>query len=112
MTFETYPKWIIVNRQIRMGNVSYHRDLCAKSEHEIVQGGGWFHINKDKKIILLYGTSEQFGSVSVQTILLAVAFDEKFQRKFDGYELQHSPNSHLKSTEYNLKTIDTIKYEK
>ena len=61
-----HPKFIIVSQPgkvkglLRMGMVSNHRDLVEG--YEKVHGGGWWMRDDEKKEIVLYGSSGDFGS--------------------------------------------------
>jgi hypothetical protein len=66
-------KWIInknsdrTRYDFRIGNVEFHREL-AEREIENVIGGGHWHLDKENKILYLYGKSEDFGRISIEQL--------------------------------------------
>ena len=62
-----HPKYIIVKTgedeyEFRFGYVEYHIDLLEdKSEIKDCMGGGMYSFKNDKKILLLFGGSSDFG---------------------------------------------------
>ena len=58
-------KFIIQNGRMRLGFVEYHSELLAdKKNRTLIAGGGRYAIFENEKVILFYGTSNEFGSVS------------------------------------------------
>lgn len=57
-----YQKFIITGDGVlRFGKVYQHRDLLEWGE-ECTYGGGLWHIDKERKALLLYGRSFAFGA--------------------------------------------------
>jgi len=60
-----YPKFIIVSQPkemkgyLRMGICINHKDLVIG--YEKVHGGGWYMIDEEKKSVVLYGSSGDYG---------------------------------------------------
>lgn len=59
-------KFVISNGEIFFATVSYHSEILKDNTKTI--GGGWWHWDEEKKIIYLYGTSSDFGSVTKEQI--------------------------------------------
>lgn len=53
-------KFIIVGGKFRCGYVVMHSDLLNPGE--VCQGGGMFYIDQEKKEVVLYGKSIDFGA--------------------------------------------------
>lgn len=97
------------------GVVEYHKELVGKNRtKEDVVGGGRWHWDKEKKTVLFYGKSWDFGSVSqeiLQTALQESYFAESFDRDtvflFSGREYV----SDALSDEHNLKTLTYERFD-
>jgi hypothetical protein len=70
-----HPKFIINDGMVVMGRVVAHRDLLK--DHRKTIGGGWWHYDKDYKIMYLYGTSVEFGSITEEQA--REAWDNSYQ---------------------------------
>lgn len=55
----SYPKFIINNGNLVLGNVEFHRELAR--DHKTTKGGGWYHLDKEAKKLYLYSESMDFG---------------------------------------------------
>lgn len=72
-----YPKFIIAARPgttggfLRMGMAYNHKDLVIG--YEKVYGGGWWSRNDEKKEIILYGSSGDYGSPKFSCLSMAPA---------------------------------------
>lgn len=60
-------KFIIRDDEFILGKVQFHADLTRKKDG--IKGGGWWKLDEDKKELLLYGVSSDFGSVSPEQII-------------------------------------------
>ncbi len=83
-------KFLIYDTEILIGRVGFHRDLLPPNFNmELIYGGGLFTIDNDKKTIVLYGESEQFG-VFCKTRALEFPFErdilQDYTRKIQRYE--------------------------
>jgi len=68
-------KYLIADAKFLMGDVEFHRDLLERNKgikEFKIAGGGWWHINTNKKSVYLYNTSDQFKSASLDEILAAL----------------------------------------
>ena len=67
-------KFLVVDDSFKMGfSVEYHRELLpSKSNYREIHGGGWFHISDSRKLVFLYGSSEEFGTASQERILASL----------------------------------------
>lgn len=54
------PKFIIENDMLIMGIVELHMDLVLTDDFS-VKGGGWWHNDKENKIIYFYSKSYDYG---------------------------------------------------
>lgn len=57
-------KFIIQGNTLKLGHVDFHREL-ANLQGEPIKGGGWFHIDMDRKNIYFYNESIDFGKVDL-----------------------------------------------
>lgn len=82
-----YPKFIIVSQPkemrgyLRMGMCINHKDLV--NGYEKVHGGGWFLRDDEKKSIILYGSSGDFGEPKL-------CFLDMIDRQFRDYSFWHA----------------------
>jgi hypothetical protein len=58
-----FPKFIIEDNLIILGQVKFHRELAK--DPSAVEGGGWFFIDSLRKEILFYGKSYDFGRFNI-----------------------------------------------
>jgi len=63
-------KWIIQDGNLRLGHVDLHKELKSKTGNA-VKGGGYWELDKEKKIIYLYGKSIDFGQCKLDDIINA-----------------------------------------
>lgn len=64
-------KFVLVNGSLRFSaSVEFHQEL-VKDNREC-NGGGYWYWDKEKKTILLYSSSDQFGKCSLEQIEAAV----------------------------------------
>lgn len=63
-----HQKYILTkDGEIRFGRVDLHRDLY-KSDINNIASGGWWHVDNEKKTMLLYGGSTDFGIPMVEDL--------------------------------------------
>lgn len=68
-----YPKFIVYEDEIILGHVEFHCELLPNDcDITKVCGGGLFKIDSINKLVLLYGTSMQFGTCSPESIQSAI----------------------------------------
>lgn len=63
------PKFILTEDAIKLGHVVLHLDLKGKKDK--VLGGGYWHIDKERKHLFLYGKSQDFGSLTLEQLVRA-----------------------------------------
>jgi hypothetical protein len=63
---DLFPKFIIEDRTLVFGKVTYHKHLATDITNVI--GGGWFRYDKDSDAIIFYGKSEDFGEAYFKDI--------------------------------------------
>ena len=64
-------KWILINNEIRISSALYHRWLLKKNEYTC-DGGGIVTIDKENKLIIFSGESDDFGKASEKEFWNAV----------------------------------------
>lgn len=52
-------KFVLVNNQIIVRRAIFHREI-----HENPDGGGWWYYHQEQSKLILYGSSDDFGSVT------------------------------------------------
>lgn len=114
-------KWILGTAEIEIGKFEkvilcakciFHKEL--KDEFDTVKGGGEWHFDYDKKEILFYGESHDFGRVTetdIQTVLIrnnVFNMRLKADRKFDvsEYKFFYSESWFLSDAQQNKKQIN------
>ena len=79
--------WFGKNTELRIGYPIYHRDLLSKEDdknHIDCYGGGRWDIDFEKKEIVLYGRSDDFGAPNKKDIEEAIKnFDAHKWRQFE-----------------------------
>lgn len=86
----SYPKFIINNGNLVMGNVEFHRELAR--DHSTTKGGGWYHLDKEAKKLYLYNQSIDFGPCARPDVQQAVSEGllSPFLEDFEIYFLETS----------------------
>ncbi len=94
------PKFLIYNGTIRMGwNIDFHNELLPKDHDKaLIQGGGRIDIDKEKKVILFYGLSAEFGECTKEDFLKALP-ESWFSPSLEGYRVFYAPYHKLKPDE-------------
>jgi hypothetical protein len=65
-------KFIVIDGEIRIGKVSFHRDLLKTSDdRNLVRGGGEWSMSSKKKTLYVWGRSHQFGGFNPDTVVHA-----------------------------------------
>lgn len=66
-------KFILIDGELIFGNVEFHLELIPKSKANTVRpsGGGRFFWNQKTDVVLIYGNSSDFGSVSKDDFIAA-----------------------------------------
>jgi hypothetical protein len=82
------PKFIINEGRLKMGLVNQHMELA--NNHLSTLGGGWWHMDKDRQIIWLYGRSQLFGKVSRKILQEVIASG---QHDYPGFTFFYSSSS-------------------
>jgi hypothetical protein len=76
-------KFIIINDEIILSRVIYHKDLLADSDlKDMVKGGGEFEYSLSKKTVTFYGRSHDFGVASLDDINNCIKNDKLYTDKF------------------------------
>ena len=67
-------KYIIYDGTLRMGHVELHSELLStlRGDESKVQGGGWWHLDREKGIMYLYASSHDFGQAELKDVRKAV----------------------------------------
>ena len=101
--------------QLSFGNVQFHEDLLKQFPNTIerkdVLGGGWFHIDKELQIIILYGISVDFGSFQLYSTdeeLIKACKESKFFTLFGNYTVYFSKKNKLE--EIKLTILEDPKF--
>ena len=82
-------KFIIQDDQFIMGSVGYHFELKLPNGKGRVEGGGYWHVDRQQKIIYLYASSTEFGAVSrerLQEVVSTCLMDPYL----NGYKVLHA----------------------
>ena len=100
-------KYILVNNnngniELRFGYPIYHKDLLKKNENwrDCIGGGKWT-INTEDMSIVLYGSSDDFGSPQKQDLKKAI-------QDFDDWEHLEWVCQHIYKSEIHLNKVIRI----
>lgn len=95
-------KFIINDNKFLMGRVEYHRELAK--DHKTTQGGGFWHIDRHKKILYLCGESSDFGRSDKQVIIDALKKGFK-ALSLHGFKVMYSPSLKMEDAVNNGEVI-------
>jgi hypothetical protein len=95
-----FNKFIVEGDALIIGRVTYHRELADK--HEEVLGGGMYNLDYENKTFTLFGSSQDFGSVSFETlkkvVLSGEIYTNKYKiRKLEGYSFIYQDEMYEKT---------------
>ena len=99
-----HPKFILVSHPEKplvgtlvYGRVGSHRDLVEG--YVKVHGGGWYEKDDEKKTMLLYGSSGDYGEPRL-------AFLNRIPRELKGYTFLFSPDWGKTRAELDLSEVE------
>ena len=72
MDEDVEPKWIVEDGCLIIGRVTYHHELSCTNDQTKVKGGGYWHIDKENKILHLYGESTTYSYCKSEDIMECV----------------------------------------
>jgi len=87
-------KFIITAEKFIMGNVSYHNELVPRISNEKIPvlGGGRWDVDKEKKIVYLWGASMDYGFAYPEQIKKAMLSEETWiSQSLHEFQVKHSP---------------------
>ena len=101
-----HPKFIIVSRpenpltgRLVYGNVSSHRELIEG--YVKIRGGGWYNKDDEKKTIVLYGSSGDFGEPRLDLL-------KEIPVSLKGYKLFVSSDWGKTSVEMDINGVEWV----
>lgn len=100
-----HPKYIIVTQPhetrglLRMGMVINHKDLVIG--YEKVHGGGWWMRDDEKKEIVLYVASCDYGSADFR-------FLNMIPKEFEEYTFYYTPYPNIPPNKLDLSEVKWI----
>lgn len=80
-----HPKFVIVDGELIMGHVAYHKHL-SDHPHRII-GGGWFRHYPESKSYVFHGESFDFGPVDPRYIKQCITKNTVFRYRNNSKEL-------------------------
>ena len=85
-------KYVIIDNQIFMSRVQYHKDLVKVygKEDSVISGGGYWAFDKEKEEIYFYSSSQEYGYVDKLIFFESMQNSEFTLKKFKGYKLYFS----------------------
>jgi len=91
---ELFPKFIVANSCIRIGKVSFHKELLDIGDS--IGGGGWFHYDSEDNSFTFYGDSHDFGRADVENLKRIISFgnvgDKRRKNRFAGHKFYYCHN--------------------
>lgn len=92
------PKFIVIEGKqpntfdVKVGMVSLHKIL--KPSNTKVYGGGWFYLDRENDIMVLYSESVDFGRFKKEHVIMALENKTgRFFRQFKGHTIYFSETS-------------------
>jgi hypothetical protein len=73
----TFPKFIIEDGKLILGNVKYHNDFVTDKTKVI--GGGWFKLKEGENTYILSGDSHEFGRAKMEDVNKCIISDNVFE---------------------------------
>jgi hypothetical protein len=86
---DVFPKFIVEGNNLIIAKCTYHKQLVT--DKASVKGGGMWEWSRDKKEILFYGASEDFGSTSIESIKECIKAGNVFLSYIGGRNVSHYP---------------------
>lgn len=83
---DVFPKFIVEGDSLIIAKCTYHKQLVV--DKSMVKGGGLWDWDRDKKEFLLYGDSNDFGSVSPEDIKACIDAGKVFWSYQDGRKIE------------------------
>lgn len=102
------PKYVIYDKKIIMSLTDMHFELLPKEhKHELINGGGWWDINRDFKIVLFFSCSTDFGFAEVEDLIEAIQNTE-FPADLNilGYDVYHSEKVKIEEAGNDMKPLN------
>ena len=85
-------KFIINNNQIKLANVECHFEIA--NDHSTTNGGGWWHLDREKKTVYLYARSIDYGQAKREDLQELIKL-ENYPLSFDEHTFIHSYSDSL-----------------
>lgn len=80
-------KFVVADGHFKMASaIDFHRELVT--DHKTCRGGGRWEIDKENKVLYLWGKSEDFGAISRDEITRYLS--EAFLPRISGYAVRFS----------------------
>jgi hypothetical protein len=80
-------KFLLNNGYFKLSaSVEFHLELAK--DHSTTKGGGWWHMDEEKKILYLFGLSTDFGPAEPEDI--KTHMDNTTMLRFEGFEVLYS----------------------
>lgn len=97
------------------GNVDYHENLLSQVTPNIkrddVTGGGWFHVDSEKKEVILFGLSVDFGPflrLNTEGEILEACKQSSFFTLLDNHTVRLSSAIKFEELEKSFSKVFTI----
>lgn len=87
-------KYIIYDGRLIMDHVDNHEDMVQSKQldRSLVQGGGWWHLDRRRSVVYLWASSEDFGQPTKEVVVNAIekkyltGFQQLFKYSFSTSE--------------------------
>lgn len=76
---DIFPKFIIEDGALIIQKVTYHMDIVTDKSKCV--GGGWFKYVPDSKTFMFFGSSDEFGTATLEQIQECVTNNEVYKYK-------------------------------
>lgn len=103
-------KWIIQDGHLILGKVKYHTELVTDLAK--VKGGGLWDMDIDSNVILLYGSSSDYGYASIEDVSAAVQAGNcdatHREGRYNEFSYFYSTFYKLEEAKHNRLVIDKV----
>lgn len=76
---DLYPKFIIIDGDLILSKVKYHKDILGSTEDPIKAKdrikGGWYRFSNKSNTFTFYGESTDFGPASIESIQTTMSLE-------------------------------------
>lgn len=111
MSRDVFPKWIVEDDSLIIGKCTNHHQLAVNPTR--IKGGGWWHMAPEANIILLYGSSADYGYAPIDAVAEAIQAQKAGtfadEDHFKDYIFMYSTRYKLEDAKQDCVVIPNVK---